>query len=75
MPDNINPRPADPQLMKEAWLDIVAPVERAGRLDHIPARKPMNKKEVDTARKQNYAVTRRTFGMPDNYNRIDWSRK
>jgi hypothetical protein len=67
-------KPADPQLVKDAWLDIVVPVERAGRLDHIPARKAETLRERDIARTQNYSVTRRTYGFSDSdwYERIRW---
>ena len=73
MPVN-DSKPADPYLQREAWKEIVVPVERAGRLDHIPARKPVTKKDYDTARKQNSAITRKPFGLSeqarDNYDRI-----
>ncbi len=62
----------DPILCRDEWLRIVQPVERAGRLDHIPAKKPVSKKEYDMAKKQNYWLSRRTFAMPDNYERIKW---
>ncbi len=66
-------KPADPYLEKQAWLDVVAPVERAGRLDHIPARKASTPREAETARRQNYALTRHTFAMPDTSG-IRWER-
>ncbi len=70
----------DKDLSREGWLDIVKPVELAGRLDHIPARKPVTKKDRETARLQNHWLSRRTPGSTseryrENYERIKWSRK
>jgi hypothetical protein len=62
----------DKDLSREGWLDIVKPVDMAGRLDHIPAIKPTTKKQFDTAAKQNYWLSRRSYGMPTNYDRIKW---
>ena len=65
--------PADPRNVKEAWLDVVVPAERAGRLDKIPARKPVNLRERSQAKAQNHAVTRHTFGgFGANYDTIQW---
>jgi hypothetical protein len=68
-------KPADQNLAREGWLDIVKPVDMAGRLDHIPAQKPVTKKQYDTAKKQSYWLSRRSYGMPDGYSQIDWSKK
>lgn len=65
----------DKNLSREGWLDIVKPVAMAGRLDHIPARKPVTKKDRDIAKNQNYWLTRRSMAMPDGYEKIDWSKK
>lgn len=65
----------DKDLSREGWLDIVKPVDMAGRLDKIPARKPVTKKDYDIARNQSYWLSRRSIGMPDGYSRIDWSKK
>lgn len=65
----------DPILCRDEWLRIVQPAERMGRLDHIPAKKPVSKKEHDMAKKQNYWLSRRTFAMPDGYDRIQWRKK
>lgn len=62
----------DKDLSREGWLDIVKPVDMAGRLDHIPARKPVTKKDYDIAAKQNYWLSRRSHGMPVGYERIKW---
>lgn len=68
----------DKDLSREGWLDIVKPVELAGRLDHIPARKPITKKDKETARIQNYWLTRRSIGSMseayrEGYERIKWN--
>lgn len=73
-----NPFP-DKDLSREGWLDIVKPVELAGRLDHIPARKPVTKKDRETARLQNHWLSRRSIGSAseayrENYERIKWNR-
>jgi hypothetical protein len=65
----------DKDLSREGWLDIVKPVEMAGRLDKIPARKPVTKKDHDIARKQNYWLSRRSFGMPGSYDCINWGKE
>jgi hypothetical protein len=69
----------DKDLAREGWLDIVKPVDMVGRLDHIPARKPRTKKDKETARLQNYWLTRRSIGGSSeqyrtNYDRIKWNR-
>ena len=71
MGNNIFP---DKNLAREGWLDIVKPVEMSGRLDHIPAKKPTTKKEKETARLQNYWLSRRSYVMPEGYDAIDWSK-
>lgn len=63
----------DKNLSREGWLDIVKPVAMAGRLDKIPARKPVTKKDYDTAKKQAYWLGRRSFSMPDT-SHINWSK-
>lgn len=62
----------DKDLSREGWLDIVKPVAMVGRLDHIPAIKPKTKKQYDIAAKQNYWLSRRSYGMPHNYDNIKW---
>ncbi len=71
--DDIAAKKADPYLMREAWLSIVAPVERAGRLDHVKATKPVTKKDKHTAQVQNYHLTRKSYGMPQGYENIQWN--
>jgi hypothetical protein len=70
---NRTAKKADPYLMREAWLSIVAPVERAGRLDHIKATPIVTKKDKHTAQVQNYHLTRKSFGMPQGYENIRWN--
>jgi hypothetical protein len=70
----------DKNLAREGWLDIVKPVELAGRLDHIPARKPVTAKDRETARLQNHWLTRRSIGGASEqyrrgYDRIKWNSK
>lgn len=66
---------ADSYLSREAWLDIVKPVEMAGRLDHVAAKPPRNKREKKTAMLQNHYLSKRSVGMfsdPNAYERIQW---
>ena len=65
--------PADPQKVKEFWLDTVVPAERAGKLDKIPAGKAVSKQGKKIAQTQNYYLTRRSFGgFSERYNMIRW---
>lgn len=61
--DQKEAKAADEYLMREAWLNVVKPVEMAGRLDHVKARPPMNKREEKTAQLQNYFLTRKSQGF------------
>jgi hypothetical protein len=65
----------DPYLMREFWLETVQPVERRGKLDSIKPLPVKTKKQKQTAIEQNYYLTKRSFGMPVGYERIDWSKK
>ena len=56
---------ADKNAVREYWLDVVKPVERAGRLDHIPARKAETLQEKSVAKTQNHWISRKSFGFPD----------
>ena len=65
--------PADPQAVRDFWLQTVRPVADAGRLDKIrPAFKGVSPRGRDIARNQNHWLTRKSFGMPDGYERIKW---
>lgn len=65
----------DAKLCKDEWLRIVQPVERMGRLDKIPARPIKTKYDKKIADEQRIALSHRSYGMPDGYDRIDWSKK
>lgn len=64
----------DAKLCRDEWLRIVQPVERAGRLDKIPARPIKTKLDKKIAEAQRIGLSQRTFSMPDNYDKIDWSK-
>lgn len=65
--------PADPYKVKEFWKDVVVPAARIGKLEKIPTMKARNARERETARRQNYEITRRSFGgFHENYNHIKW---
>lgn len=64
----------DKNLSREGWLDIVKPVELAGRLDKIPAQKPVSKLDKRRAENQRYWLSKRSYDMPSGYEFIDWSK-
>jgi hypothetical protein len=65
--------PADPAKVKEFWKDVVVPAARIGKLDKMPTVIAKTAKERDTARKQNYEISRHSFGgFHENYNHIKW---
>lgn len=63
----------DAYASKQYWLECLKPPAMAGRLDNIPAKKPVTKKDHDVARKQNYELSRRSYGVPD-LSHINWSK-
>lgn len=65
---------ADPYLSKEAWVQTVTPLARRNGLDKLPTRKAVTAKDKDIAKKQSIAVSKRSFGMPDGYDKIQWKR-
>ena len=65
-------KPADPDAARDAWLSMVKPAADLGKLEKIPTRKARTRREKEQARKQNYWLTRSTFGMPEGYERIKW---
>ncbi len=71
--DDLEAKPGDPYLMREAWLQVVKPVANAGRLDSIQPRKASTKKQQHTAQVQNYYLTRKCYAMPVGYERIRWN--
>lgn len=66
---------ADPQKMREAWLEFVRPAADRGKLEKIPTRKALTQKDRDTARTQNYWLSKKSFaGWGPNYDRIRWGK-
>ena len=70
--DELTAKIADPEGVKDFWLQVVKPVAQAGRLDKIPAHTAVTPRGKDIARKQNYELTKRTYGMPKGYDKIKW---
>lgn len=67
--------PADPQKMREAWLEFVRPAADRGKLEKIPTIRARTPRERDIARTQNQWLSRKSFGgFHTNYERINWSR-
>ena len=69
------PGPADPYKVKEFWKDVVVPAARLdpAKLEKMPTVKATSARGRDIARKQNYEITRRSYGsFHDNYDRISW---
>lgn len=67
--------PADPAKVKEFWKDVVVPAARKdpAKLEKMPTYKATSARGRDIARKQNYEITRRSYGaFHDNYDRISW---
>lgn len=62
------PGMADPKVANEAWIDTVRVAEAKGLQTRTrPAR---TKRDYDLARRQNVALSRRMYGMPEGYERI-----
>lgn len=67
-------KPADPYCVRQAWLDMVVPAERIGKLEKIPTQRAVTPRQIQQAKTQNYYLTRRSFGgFGSNYDRINWS--
>lgn len=64
--------PADPAALKEFYLETVTPLARRGGLDKLHTVRAVTSQQRSVAKNQNYWLTRRSFGMPDGYNRIKW---
>lgn len=77
MPDPDNPQygsgPADPEAVKDFWLSCAKPADARGALEKLPTVKGVSPRGRDIARKQNHALTRKVFGMPEGYERIRWN--
>ncbi len=66
--------PAHPDAVKDLWLDCMKAADSHGNLEKQPTRRARTPREREQARVQNYHLTRKSFGMPEGYERIDWSR-
>jgi hypothetical protein len=64
--------PADPAAVKEFYLQTVTPLARRGGLDKLHTVRATTNQQRSVAKNQNYWLTRRSFGMPDGYERIKW---
>ncbi len=65
--------PADPQKMREFWIDTVRPAVDRGKLEKVPTIKATTTRERDIARNQNHWLSRKSYGaFHDNYERIRW---
>src|SRR6266699_3589070 len=63
----------DKDLSREGWLDIVKPAYlRRGHTDYLLHQEADTTLRRSRAKMQNYWLSRRSFGMPDNYERIQW---
>src|SRR5260221_3297836 len=64
----------DKDLSREGWLDIVKPAYlRRGHTDYLLHQEADTTLRKSRAATQNHWLTKRSFGMPDNYERIKWS--
>ncbi len=61
----------DKDLSREGWLDIVKPAYlRRGHTDYLLHQEADTTLRKSRAATQNYWLSRRSFGMPDGYERI-----
>lgn len=65
--------PADPLKVRDFWLEVVRPAADRGKLEKVPTVKGVSKRGRDIARTQNYHLTRKSIGMPEGYERIQWN--
>jgi hypothetical protein len=65
--------PADPDAVRDFWLSCAKPANEHGALEKLPTVKGVSPRGRDIARKQNHWLTRKVFGMPDGYERINWN--
>ena len=64
----------DKDLSREGWLDIVKPAYlRRGHTDYLLHQEADTTLRRSRAATQNHWLTKRSFGIPDNYERIQWS--
>lgn len=74
---DLTSKAADPTAVKEFWLQTVRPAADNGRLDKIKPIPATTPRLRDVARKQNHALTQKTFGGTSEafrrgYERIKW---
>ncbi len=73
---DLTSKAADPSAVKEFWLQTVRPLADRGGLDKIKPIPAVTPRLRDVARKQNHALTQKTFaGAGDRYDSIDWSKR
>jgi hypothetical protein len=63
---------ADPTAVKEFYLETVTPLARRNGLDKLPTVRAKNSQQRSVAKNQTYWLSRRSFGMPEGYERIKW---
>jgi hypothetical protein len=62
----------DASASKELWLDCMKAASSRGNLEKQPTVKGVSPKGREIAKRQNYFLTRITFGMPEGYDKIRW---
>ena len=67
------PGPAHPDAVRDLWLECMKGAEKHGNLEKQKTVLGTSKRGRDIARKQNYFLTRRVYGMPAGYDRIKWN--
>ena len=66
---------ADPAKAREAWVQFTRPAFDKGKEDTLRTIRARTPKQRDTAAKQKYWLSKKSFGaFHENYNLIDWSR-
>jgi hypothetical protein len=66
---------ADPDKAREAWLSFVRPAADRGKLETLRTVRARTPKERDTAQKQNYWLSKKSYGgYHANYDLINWSK-
>ena len=64
---------SNPDAVKDLWLSCMKPAQEHGTLEKQPTVKGTSKMGRDKARTQNYWLTRKSYGMPENYDCIKWN--
>lgn len=66
----------DPQQTREYWVEVVRSASDRGKLEKVPTTLAKTTRERDTARNQNYWLSKKSFGgFHPNYERIQWKNK